>query len=69
MPATWRAAAVSRPGAQAQAQRWLAEAVRSELGRRGLERAERAGALALAPGEAPFGALHRLLAALAPPAR
>jgi GTPase len=55
---------------QAQADGWLAEAVRSEFGRRGLERAERAGALALAPGEAPFGALQRLTAALLePPAR
>jgi LAO/AO transport system kinase len=55
---------------QAQADAWLAEAVRSEFGRRGLERAERAGALALAPGEAPFGALQRLTAALLePPAR
>jgi LAO/AO transport system kinase len=55
---------------QAQAEGWLADAVRSELGRRGLERAERAGVLALAPGQAPFGALHRLIAALLePPAR
>jgi LAO/AO transport system kinase len=55
---------------QAQAEEWLAEAVRSELGRRGLERTERAGALKLAPCEAPFGALHRLIAALLePPAR
>ena len=46
----------------AQAESWLAETVRDELGRRGLERARRAGGLALAPGQAPFGALHRLLA-------
>jgi LAO/AO transport system kinase len=55
---------------QVQAESWLAEAVRSEFGRRGLERAKQAGALALAPGEAPFGALQRLTAALLePPAR
>ncbi|HEX5079673.1 MAG TPA: methylmalonyl Co-A mutase-associated GTPase MeaB [Geminicoccaceae bacterium] len=53
---------------QAQAERWAAETLRSELGRRGLEQAERAGALRLAPGEAPFGALHRLLATPLAPA-
>jgi LAO/AO transport system kinase len=53
---------------QAQAESWLAEAIRSELGARGLEQARRAGGLELAPGQAPFGALHRLLAApLEPP--
>jgi LAO/AO transport system kinase len=55
---------------QEQAERWLAEAVRNELGRRGLERARRAGELRLAPGQAPFGALHGLIAMLLePPAR
>jgi LAO/AO transport system kinase len=48
---------------RAQAGRWLAEAIRSELGCRGLERAERAGELDLAHGQPPFGALHRLLTA------
>jgi LAO/AO transport system kinase len=49
---------------QAQAQCWLAEAVRSEFGRRGVERAKRAGGVTLAPGQAPFGALRSLIAAL-----
>jgi LAO/AO transport system kinase len=54
---------------RAQAGRWLGEAIRSELGARGLERAERAGGLDLAPGQPPFGALRGLLAApLEPPA-
>ncbi len=52
---------------QAQAERWLAEAARSEFGRHGVERARRAGALALVPGQAPFGALRGLLAALLEP--
>jgi LAO/AO transport system kinase len=52
---------------RAQAASWLAEAVRSELGARGLERARRAGALDLAPGQAPFGALRALIAALPEP--
>jgi LAO/AO transport system kinase len=52
---------------QAQAERWLAEAVQSEFGRQGLERAKRAGGLALAPGQAPFGTLRGLLAALLEP--
>jgi LAO/AO transport system kinase len=54
---------------QAQAGRWLAEAIRSELGSRGLEWAQRAGGLELAPGQAPFGALHRLIAATVEPPR
>jgi LAO/AO transport system kinase len=49
---------------RAQAERWLAEAIRDELGRHGLERARRAGGLELAPGQGPFGALHRIIAAL-----
>jgi LAO/AO transport system kinase len=49
---------------QAQAESWLAETVRSELGARGLERARRAGGLHLAPGQAPFGALRALIATL-----
>jgi LAO/AO transport system kinase len=52
---------------QMQAENLLAEAVRREFGQRGLERAERAGELRLAPGQAPFGALHRLIAALLEP--
>jgi LAO/AO transport system kinase len=52
---------------EAQARWWLAEAVRSELGRRGVERAERAGHLDLALGRAPFGTLRRLIAALLEP--
>lgn len=52
---------------QAQAERWLAEAVRSEFGARGLERANRAGRLGLAPGRSPFGALRGLIAALLEP--
>jgi LAO/AO transport system kinase len=52
---------------QMQAENWLAEAVRREFGQRGLERAKRAGELRLAPGQAPFGALHRLIAALREP--
>jgi LAO/AO transport system kinase len=52
---------------QAQAERWLAEAVRDNFGRHGLQRAERAGGLTMAPGEAPFGALHRVIAALHEP--
>jgi LAO/AO transport system kinase len=51
---------------QAQTEHWLAETVRSEFGRHGLERAKRGG-LALASGEAPFGALRRLLTALREP--
>jgi LAO/AO transport system kinase len=54
---------------QAQAGRWLAEAVRCEFGRQGLERARRVGSLVLAPGQAPFGALRGLLAALLEPPR
>ena len=54
---------------QAQAGRWLAEAIRSEIGARGLEWAKRAGGLELAPGQAPFGALHRLIAAPLEPRR
>jgi LAO/AO transport system kinase len=53
----------------AQAHDWLADSLCNEVGRRGLERAKRAGALNLAPGEAPFSALARLLAALELPAR
>jgi LAO/AO transport system kinase len=49
---------------QAQAEGWLAEAVRSELGARGLKHARRAGGLHLGPGQAPFGALRSLIAAL-----
>jgi LAO/AO transport system kinase len=52
---------------QAQAERWLAEAVRDNFGRHGLERAERAGGLPLAPGAAPCGPLGRLVAALLEP--
>jgi LAO/AO transport system kinase len=52
---------------QMQAENWLAEAVRREFGQRGLERVERAGELRLAPGQAPFGVLHRLIAALLEP--
>jgi LAO/AO transport system kinase len=43
-----------------QARDWLAAAVRDAFGRHGLERAERAGALDLAPDQAPFGALLEL---------
>jgi LAO/AO transport system kinase len=52
---------------QAQTERWLAEAVRDNFGRHGLQRAERAGGVTLAPGEAPFGALHRVITALLEP--
>jgi LAO/AO transport system kinase len=52
---------------QTQAQNWLADAVRDELGRRGLEQARRAGGLDLAPDQAPFGVLHRLIADLPEP--
>ena len=52
---------------QAQAERWLAEAVHDELGRHGLERARRAGALKLAPDQGPFGALSHLIATLLEP--
>jgi LAO/AO transport system kinase len=51
----------------AQAEHWLAEAVRDELGRHGLERARRAGALTLVSGQGPFGALAALLARLLEP--
>jgi LAO/AO transport system kinase len=49
---------------ETQARSWVAEAVRSELGRRGLERAERGGRLEPAIGQAPFGTLSSLIAAL-----
>jgi LAO/AO transport system kinase len=52
---------------RAQAERWVAGTVRHEFGRHGLERAKRAGWLALAPGEAPFAAFARLLMALREP--
>ena len=47
---------------QAQAQGWLAEAVRGRFGREGLKRA---GALTLAPGESPFRRLAKVSAELA----
>ena len=52
---------------RAQAEHWLAEAVRDELGRHGFERARRAGALTLVPGQGPFGALSALIARLLEP--
>jgi LAO/AO transport system kinase len=47
---------------QAQAQGWLAEAVRARFGREGLKRA---GTLSLAPGESPFRRLAEVSAELA----
>ncbi len=47
-----------------QAERWLADAIVSEFGWRGLERAERAGGPALPPGESPFVAWRRLVTQL-----
>jgi LAO/AO transport system kinase len=46
---------------QAQAARWLTESVRERFGRDGLERA---GKIAMGPGESPFGAMARLTKSL-----